>query len=64
MHPMSPVALSTLSGAEEALGKSLPLCSCHLLSGLPMATISNSSAHLYPLPKSVKDATLPGNYQG
>lgn len=40
------------------------LCGCHPLSRLPVVTTSNSSAHVHPLPKSVKDVTLPGNYQG
>lgn len=44
--------------------KEFQLRGCHLLSRLPVATTSNSSAHLRPLPTSVKDATLPGNYQG
>lgn len=48
--PASPVDLSTLSVVEEALRKSFQSCGCHLLPRLPVATTSNGTVHLYPLP--------------
>lgn len=53
----------TGSGGDEALEAGVH-CGPALSSLVPVATMSDSSAHLYPRPGSVKDATLPGNYQG